>query len=245
MECGTVWHLRLFKSMVESSERNRLPERTKALDKKIERVSDRCERICGQKQSECFVNKKDQINCISDMVVNKTSSIMMALSASLQMDDSEFLLDTARESLADACELSNWIKYLQIVPNLLTLSTLVLDAENTEKRMEIRYPTPEEFEGRLNVIYDEMLEAKLVNFSQKGMQIRSAKPIEGGAVIKCHLIADIADGLKNPFIATVMYCVPQDGAYVSGVRISQMQNSSVFNFFSLVHQLMLDLAQEH
>ena len=118
-------------------------------DKRIERVSDRCKRICGEKLDDCYVNRKEQLLCISDMVVNKTASIMMALSASLQMDDTEFLKETARDSLSDTCELSNWIKYLQIVPDLQNLSSLVLDADSAEKRTEIRYPLPKELDERL------------------------------------------------------------------------------------------------
>jgi hypothetical protein len=214
------------------------------LDKAIQRVSDRCERICGKKQSECYVNKREQINCIADMVINKTSSIIMSLSASLQTDDGGFLRDTASESLTDASELSNWIKYLQIVPDLRTLSTLVLDTSSAEKRKEIRYPVPGDLEGRINVICDDMPDAGLLNFSQSGMQIRSSRPIKEGAVLKCHIVTDVEEGPKNPFKATAMYCIPVEGSYMCGARISEMRGSGVFNFFSLVHQLMLDMTAE-
>jgi hypothetical protein len=209
--------------------------------KKIQRVSDRCKRICGKKQSECFVNKKEQINCIADMVINKTSSIIMTLGASVQMKDSEFILETAMESLSDAGELSNWIKYLQIVPDLLTLSSLILDADSMEKRKEIRYPVPGELEGQIKVVSDDIPEARLVNFSQSGMQILSSRPIEGGAVHQYHLMSDIEDGLKNPFKAMVMYCIPTEGSYICGARIVEMLGSGIFNFFSPIHQLMLDM----
>ena len=170
---------------------------------------------------------------------------MMALSASLQMDDSEFLRETAKESLSDVCELSNWIKYLQIVPDLLTLSTLVLDTDAAEKRTEIRYPLSKEFEGQIHVIYNGMLEAKLVNFSQKGIQIISSQPIEEGTVLQCHLMADVAEGTNNPFKATAMYCASVDGSNICGARITEMQGSGVFNFFSLVHQFMLDMTVDY
>ena len=210
-------------------------------EKRIERVSDRCRRICGENLDHCFVNKKEQINCISDMVINKTASIMMALSASLQMDDYEFLKDTGRESLSDTCELSNWVKYLQIVPDLLTLSSLVLDADSAEKRSEIRYPLPSEFEGKVNIIFSDMLEARLINFSQSGMQVATNKPIEQGTVLECHLTKDIEEGLVSPFKAKAMYVVSSNGSNICGMRIVEMQGSEVFNFFSLVHQLMLDI----
>jgi hypothetical protein len=181
---------------------------------------------------------------MADIIINKTSSIIMTLGASLQMNDGGFIRDTASESLTDACELSNWIKYLQIVPDLLTLSALVLDADSTKKRKEIRYPLPGELEGHINVICNDMHEAKLVNFSQSGMQILSPRPIKEAAVLQCHLVADVAEGLKNPFKATAMYCDQVDGSYMCGARISEMRGSGFFNFFNLVHQLMLDMTAD-
>lgn len=215
------------------------------MDKVIQRVRDRCERICGKKQSECFVNKKEQINCMADMIINKASSIIMALGTSLQMDDHALLRDTAKESLSAASELSNWIKYLQIVPDLFALSTLVLDADSVKKRTEIRYPMPKDFEGMIKVIYDNTFEARLINFSQNGMQIILSQPLEKGTVIKCHLLADIIDENTKPFKATAMYCVPKGNSYMCGAQITDMRNSGFFNFFSLVHQLMMEITLIH
>jgi hypothetical protein len=177
---------------------------------------------------------------MADMIINKASSIIMALGTSLQIDDHELMRDTARESLSAACELSNWIKYLQIVPDLYALSTLVLDADAVKKRTEIRYPVPEEFEEKIKIIYDDLLEGRLVNFSQQGMQILLSRPIENGTIIQCRLVADIDDRSSKPFKATAMYCVPAKDSYMCGAQISEMQSSGFFNFFSLVHQLMLD-----
>jgi hypothetical protein len=211
------------------------------LSKAIHKVSDRCERICGKKKSECFVNKKEQINCIADMVINKTTTIAMSLTASVRMKDSDFILETALESISDAGELSNWIKYLQIVPDLLTLSSLVLDVDSTEKRKQIRYPVPGEFEGRIRVVFDDMHKVGLLNFSQSGMQMLSSRPMEKGNIIQCHLAADIEEAPTTPFKAAVMYCFPTGGSYTCGARILELRGSEIFNFFSPVHQLMLDM----
>jgi hypothetical protein len=178
---------------------------------------------------------------MADMIINKASSIIMALGTSLQMDDHEFLRETAKESLSAACELSNWIKYLQIVPDLLALSTLVLDADSVKKRTEIRYPLPKEFENKIKVIYDDIHEAKIVNFSQNGIQILLSRPIEKAMVIQCHLLADVNKQTSKPFKATAMYCVPTEGSYMCGAQISDLHRGGTFNFFSIVHQLMLDM----
>jgi hypothetical protein len=209
------------------------------MDKEIHTVSDRCERICGKKQLECFVNKKQKSGRMADMIFNKNSSIMMALGASRQMDDGEFLRDTEGESMSDACELSNWIQYLQIM-HALTLSALILDPEAVEKWTEIRFPLPSEFERQINVICDDVHEARLLNFSQRGMQILSSRPIREGTVFQCRLVADGEEDYRNPFMATAMYCIPVEGSYMCGARLSDMHGSGVFNFFSRVHQLMMD-----
>jgi hypothetical protein len=127
------------------------------------------------------------------------------------------------------------------VPDLQTLSSLVLDADSAEKRTEVRYPLPPEFVGKINVLFSDMIEAKITNFSQSGMQITTNKQVERGDVLTCNLSEDISEGLKNPFKARVQYAVPSNDSYICGMRIVEMQGSDIFNFFSLVHQLMLDI----
>lgn len=174
------------------------------------------------------------------MVINKTSSIIMTLGASLQMDDSELLRETAGESLSDACELSNWIKYLQIVPDLFALSSLILDTSSSEKRREIRYPLPAELEGRINVLCNDMFETMLLNFSQRGMQILSPLAIKEGTVLQCHLVSDDIKNTKSRFKASVMYCIPTEDSFMCGARVSEMKGNGSLNLFSLVHQLIMD-----
>lgn len=181
---------------------------------------------------------------MADVIINKTTSIIMSLSASLQTDDRELLKDTARESLSNACELSNWIKYLQIVPDLLTLSTLVLDSNSVQKRKEIRYPVPAELEGRINVLCDDMFEARLVNFSQSGMQILSDRPIREGSILRCRLITDVEEGTPKTFRATAMYCAQIEDSYICGALISDIHGNGGFNFFNAIYQLILDYTGE-
>lgn len=60
-------------------------------------------------------------------------------------------------------------------------------------------------------------------------------------MLECHLTEDIEKGLANPFKAKAMYVVSSNGSNICGMRIVEMQGSAVFNFFSQVHQLMLDI----
>jgi hypothetical protein len=220
--------------------------RNRDMDKAIHNIKERCERICKKNRSDCLFKRENHTGCIADMIINKTSTInktsswMLTLSDALKMDDcDEYLSDSAFESMPDACEISNWIKYMQVM-HLISLSSLVLNEKSEEKRKEIRYPFPREFEGQINIICDDMLKATLVNCSQKGMQILSSRPIEKGTVFKFSLEADVDEGSRNQFKATSVYCVPVEDSYVSGVRIQEMDGNGVFNFFSRVHRLMLD-----
>jgi hypothetical protein len=72
------------------------------------------------------------------------------------------------------------------------------------------------------------------------MQILSPEPIRESAILKCRLLADVNEGPMNPFRATAIYCIPLKDHYLCGARIVEMHNSGVFNFFSVVHQLILD-----
>lgn len=208
----------------------------------IERVSDRCQRICGEKREDCYVNSKSQINCIADMVINKTTSMGMLLRGALESDDLEFVRDTIRESMNNSTELSNWVRYLQIVPDLQNLSTLVLDADSEERRTEIRYPLPEDKRPFINVLLgDGKSEGELVNFSQSGLQVLSTEPFDKGMVLDCQLTARISAAHAISFRAAVMYAVPAGDAHIMGMRVMDVQGGNVFNIFGTVHQLMVDV----
>ena len=204
----------------------------------IHRVRDRCEGICKKNQSERFADRKKQTGCVADMIINKTSSMMMARGTALRVDDKEFPEDSADERRSDTCEISGWIKHLQVM-HLITLSALVLNSKYVEKLTDIRHPLPSEFQGQIKIVTDNGIKARLVNFSQKGMQVLSPWPLDEGEEFHFHLVTDRGDDASNLFKASAMYCTPADGPFLCGVRILEMDGREAFNFFSCVHQLMM------
>jgi len=210
----------------------------------VDRVEDRCKRICGETRADCFVNSREQINCIADMVVNKTSVISVSLSALFQSNDPERMKQKAEGAARSASELANWIKYLQMVPDLQTLSSLVLDAASDEKRMEIRYPVPEEDIGKVRVVLPGGAEARLIDFSQSGLGIVSADKLEAGAELECRLTSDATGPQMDVFRGRVMYCFPSSDGHASGMRISEVRGQSSFNFFDLVNQFLMDIEMQ-
>ena len=215
-----------------------------ALDRAVDRVGDRCVRICGGMKEECFVNRREQINCIADMVINKTTVMSVALDSALKTGDREMIEKRIKASLKSASELANWIKYLQMVPDLRTLSSLVLDADSGEKRMEIRYPMPEDETGSLRVVLPGGGESSLVDFSQSGLGILSQAPLQAGAVVECRLTSDATGPRPEVFTAEARWCLPAGGGHACGMLIREVKGRASFNFFNMVNQFMLNIELE-
>jgi len=210
----------------------------------IDRVGDRCRRICGEARDDCFINSRKKINCIADMVVNKTAVMSISLGALMKSNDPEIMKKKAEGAMRNAAELSNWIKYLQMVPDLQALSSLVLDAVSEEKRMEIRYPLPAEDEGKIRVVLPGGQEAVLADFSQSGLGMVSAEQLGNGSEQHCRLTSDATGPHMDVFSAKVMYSVPSGGGYVTGMRIGGVMGQGAFNFFNMVNQLLLDIEMQ-
>ena len=117
----------------------------------IERMKDRCERFCGSTDSDCFANSKDQLSCLSDLIINKTGSISMLLGFTLETGVDESAEDSIRVAYTDMNELTNWIQYLVAVGDMRELDDLVLSSNMNKARSELRYPVPKAMEGSLCV----------------------------------------------------------------------------------------------
>lgn len=211
----------------------------------IERMSDRCKRICGNVDKPCYVDNKNHIGCLTDSIINRTSAICMMLNYSINETDKEALDNNIKDSLAIANELSNWIKYIQLIGNLQKLLPLVLNSDAGEKRREIRYPLPdaftEDFKTQIKMNCAPMPSA-LVNYSQSGVQLMTPEPIGPGSVIECRLSAGTSNnGSKGvPFKAKIVYSVESMDGFVTGAKLEEVFGSPVFNFFNSVHGLIIE-----
>jgi hypothetical protein len=205
----------------------------------IHRVRERCESICKKKRSECDMNREKQTGCMADMLTSRTSNQMLTLGAVPGTGNRGLHGDKAGVKRTDECEISDWVKYLQVM-HLLTLSRLVFDKKSPEERRETGRPVPSEFKGEIKMVTDDGIRARLVNFSQKGMQAISPWPIDKGAEFWFHLAAHRDKGSGNRFKAECVYCVPVDGLYMCGVRIKETYKSGSVDFLNRVYQMMLD-----
>lgn len=104
-------------------------------------IVDRCKLICGGVSESCIIDNTRHLDCIADMVINKTSAISLLLGRAVKESP-----DEAAQSIYSAMtisnELSNWVKYLQMTRNLKHLNELQWDVGISHRRKEARYPFP-------------------------------------------------------------------------------------------------------
>lgn len=209
----------------------------------INRMKDRCKLICGSDDADCFVMSKNQLNCIADLVINKTTAISMLLGYHLSPGEKNNEDEMVRAAFASTNELSNWIKYLQMVGDMRELHSLVLDSDRNEKRSEIRYPLPDAHAHRVGIA---MAEAegqgflKLINYSQSGVRFVSPVALEEGGELQFHIVSkggNWADPVS--FKAEVRNCWGSGGNFQVGARVGEISGKDAFNFFLNIHSLIL------
>lgn len=206
----------------------------------IDRMIDRCQRICGSAEGTCFVNNRDQLKCIADMVINKTAGITMTLDFLMMESDPQMLKEGIHDSIRAANELANWIKYMQLVQDLRQMSSLVLDSDQREKRKEIRYPVPERFESlKVRVVFDGAeSEGKLENFSSSGLRFTSNKPIKPGTRMQ---VIVIGASSSVSLAAEARYCGdPGKPKFAIGALIEPDPCGGSVNFFNDAYRLLME-----
>ncbi len=209
----------------------------------INRMKDRCRLICGRDDADCFVMSKNQLECIADLVINKTTATSMMLELSLSGNVIDEDGEAIRKAFASTNELTNWIKYLQMVLDMKELHSLVLGSDMNEKREEIRYPMPEAQADKVGMALadtggkDFM---RVINFSQSGVRFVSPAPYEVGDVVESYLVSSGGTWADTVvFKAEVCNCIGSGGSYQVGARVGEVSGKEVFNFFVNVHSLIL------
>lgn len=84
----------------------------------MEMLSDRCSRICGDFRGNCFRDNKDQLTCISDMVINKASGIMAIIDTARDSNQCETMEEILQLAERDVNELISWVKDLNAQKNI-------------------------------------------------------------------------------------------------------------------------------
>ncbi len=211
----------------------------------INRMKDRCRLICGSDDADCFVMSRNQLNCIADLVINKTTAISMMLELSLSKKKVYEEGEAVRRAFTSSNELSNWIKYLQMVGDMRELHSLVLGSDQNEKRGEIRYPLPEAKADRTGISLagsEGHGFLRVLNFSQSGVRFVSPASYEVGDVIESYVVS--RGGRRDDcvvFKAEVRNCRGSEKSYQVGARVMEVAGKDVFNFFVNVHTLLMGM----
>jgi hypothetical protein len=211
-----------------------------------DKIVDRCKVICGGISESCFMDNTRHLDCIADMVINKTSGISLLLNRALREDPDE-ASENIRNAITILKELSNWVKYLQVTRNLKQLNALHSNAGISDCRKVARYPLPEMYEKYISMkvtLPGRSIPVSIIDFCQRGSQFRSAEPIEPGSIITCTLSTQFNIKKEVHCSMTVKYCSPRDGAYLIGAHVTDVDDSSEFNFFNNIYDFIIEIQKE-
>ncbi|MGD0887375.1 MAG: PilZ domain-containing protein [Thermodesulfovibrionales bacterium] len=208
------------------------------------RLSERCRRICGTMSEDCFIKNQNQILCLSDMVINKISGILVIVESAAeknQRDESRQFFD---EALRNMRELLNWVKFLQVAHDLRVPSLLAYETNVPEKRKQTRYPLPEVYHKYIVMkinISGSFVSVLLTNFSQGGMQFKSPEPLDIDAIKECLLHTTHMAEKEAFFTVRIKYCANHNGEYLIGAEIEEISDSITFDFFNNVYDFMVEM----
>ncbi|MBI5100258.1 MAG: PilZ domain-containing protein [Nitrospirae bacterium] len=180
------------------------------------------------------------MECIADMVINKISGVSSCIELALDEADSGNRDACLRKGLHGLNDLTNWIKYLQMVRDF-ALAAKVMDERDNDKRRERRYPVPEFYRQYINLIVDcgdGGAVCTLVNFSQQGMCFISRDAIIEGTICRCGFSVAHAVSEELSFPVRVRYCVSRDDVYEVGAEVASGEDEISFNLFRSVTDAM-------
>lgn len=206
------------------------------------RISDRCRRICGNLGENCFISNGNQIECISDMVVNKAYSVILCLESAQTVElPLEAAEDINRAKLL-AGDLINWVKYLQLTRDLKKLIATSHKTED-ERRAETRFPMPEVCRQYIVMEIEQggFLEpVDLMNFSASGVQFMSSAPLELHSQVHSVLSTRHPISKQVAMKLKVVYSRKQAEQYVIGAQITELSDRKIFDFFSSVYEFIIE-----
>jgi hypothetical protein len=193
----------------------------------------RCREICGDDVRNCFIDNQKQIDCIADMVLNKVFAVSLCIEPVLNdtsEDKNRLYLKQAMHALN---ELTNWIKYLQVVKDIRLLASVSED-RMSDRRRESRYPMPEKYQRHLKfliAVSDIFIPARLVNFSRRGLSFVSADELLVGSSHRCMISTAQTIRKETSFNIRVRHCAEHADGYLVGAEIEDISDGLSFDFF--------------
>lgn len=209
----------------------------------------RCQKICGRERKNCFINNKNQLECLSDIVTNKVfgiSSIVRLLSDKISPDNQTRLF--TEEITKNLNELINWVKFLQLMHDIKMTDEYREDVINNEtKRVEKRYPLPELFHKYIEIklfANNITIPATLKNFSQSGIQLQIPLTIDPGKEVSCLISTNHPVKKEVTLRGKVIYCRKTEEDSLTGIRIIEVSDSTEFNFFKEIFNFIEEIIKK-
>ena len=113
-----------------------------------------------------------------------------------------------------------------------------------DRRDEERYIIPEIYRKyitlRVRGASDEFVTMQLLDFSHKGIRMKSSYGIPVHSVIECLISAPKSITKEIPFIGKIRYCIQDElrGDYLMGAEIIETSDRMGFEIFSEVHDFI-------
>ena len=113
-----------------------------------------------------------------------------------------------------------------------------------ERREEKRYAVPEIYRKYITLkvkeVSGEFCPVKLLDFSPKGIRMKSSGEIPVDSVIECLIGAPRSITKEIPFVGVVRYCNEDEseGDYLIGAEIVETSDRLGFEIFSEVHDFI-------
>lgn len=194
----------------------------------------RCREICGDDEGRhCFIDKQNQIDCIADMVLNKVFAVRLCIEPVLEDMSNDKDAQYLNQAMHTLQELTNWIKYLQVVKDIRLLASVSED-RMSDRRHESRYPLPEKYQRYLTFCIDVssiFVPARLVNFSRHGLSLVLAEALAVNSSHRCMLSTSKTIRKETYFYIRVRHCSVHDGGFLVGAEIEDISDGLSFDFF--------------
>jgi hypothetical protein len=113
-----------------------------------------------------------------------------------------------------------------------------------ERREEKRHVVPEIYRKyiifKVRIASGEFVPVKLLDFSPKGIRIKSPYEMPVHSAIECLISAPKSITKEVPFIGEIKYCIQDefDGDYLMGAEIIETSDRLGFEIFSEVHNFI-------
>lgn len=193
----------------------------------------RCREICGDDVRSCFIDNQNQIDCIADMVLNKVFAVSLCIEPVLNDSNEEMNRLYLNQAMHALNELTNWIKYLQVVKDIRLLAAVSED-RLSDRRRESRYPLPEIYHRHLKflvAVSDIGIPARLVNFSRHGLSFVIADELSVDALHRCMISTAQTIKKETSFTIRVRHCAGHADGFLVGAEIEDVSDGQSFDFF--------------